>query len=299
MADNLLGIPQTVLSNGAPVVPGAKVQLAAGSCQIEENNSETSETGKLIRPLEAKGVLYITDAADDGLTHIIWKPLRSGKDPLDFIVFPEDAELVRVTTVLEEFNSSNQRFFFWSQLADVNTLDDIIVSFNKVINGEEVVQESQTTTRDQTSGGSGGGGGGQISADQYDRIRSLVSSLGSLPTIAGATSSNVKLSDAMNNSTLLPLLSNPSARAALFPHLPEDIPRDQDSLKRVLTSPQFAQSIAALDSGLRSGQLMPLIRELNLDPSAATGAEAFLRAIERQVNAEKQESERDNKESEP
>ena len=97
------------------------------------------------------------------------------------------------------------------------------------------------------------------------------------------------LSDILTPGNLLPLFSaRPDLVAALFPHLPPDLPEQpsREVLQRVIQSPQFRAAVASLDRALRTGMLQGLMGGLGLPEEAGGSVEAFLRAVKEQAERE-------------
>ncbi|KAF7732373.1 adhesion regulating molecule 1 [Apophysomyces ossiformis] len=91
--------------------PAHLVQFNAGKCIRE---------GNLLKPDLRKGVIYM-DQSDDQLMHFYWKERKAAEPEEDLIIFPGEAEFVKVeqcTTgrvYLLDFKSSGQKMFFWMQ----------------------------------------------------------------------------------------------------------------------------------------------------------------------------------------
>ncbi|CAG8455310.1 10090_t:CDS:2 [Paraglomus occultum] len=100
---------------------------------------------------------------------------------------------------------------------------------------------------------------------------------------------DLNLADILTPSAIEPLLNNPEIAAALFPEIPQNIERTPEELREVMRSPQFHQALQTLSVALQSGELGPLLSQLGLDPSAGNGVEAFLRAIQEQVQGQQGE----------
>ncbi|KAI9224495.1 proteasome complex subunit Rpn13 ubiquitin receptor-domain-containing protein [Blastocladiella britannica] len=111
-------------------------------------------------------------------------------------------------------------------------------------------------------------------------IRSLMSGI-QVPT----TEPDVDLTSVLTADTLRPVLSDPAACAALFPHLPADAPHTPAEIEAVVRSPQFRASLGTLAYALRSGQLATVLASVGVRPEDAAahggvaGVEALLRAV--------------------
>ncbi|CAG8799567.1 28959_t:CDS:10, partial [Gigaspora margarita] len=309
-------------------------------------------TSNLLKADERKGLIYM-DQGDDQLMHFYWKDRKTGNVEDDLIVFPEEAEFIRVeqcTTgrvCLLNFKSSSQKLFFWMQDTKDDKDEENINKVNRLLNGltesrqqgtsstgplgspframddlsgfevdqEQLLQLLQghgafggslpitSTTpasepQSATAAASEAGTGAQTSEnmltpEQLGSLRNILSEI-QVPE-GGNQQSDVNLIDVLTPSEISPLLSNPEVASALFPHLPNDINRTPEELREVIQSPQFAQALQSLSIALQSGQLGPLLTQLGLDPSAGSGVEAFLRAIQNQVSRQRRNNpEEDN-----
>ncbi|RIB04443.1 proteasome complex subunit Rpn13 ubiquitin receptor-domain-containing protein [Gigaspora rosea] len=311
-------------------------------------------TSNLLKADERKGLIYM-DQGDDQLMHFYWKDRKTGNVEDDLIVFPEEAEFIRVeqcTTgrvCLLNFKSSSQKLFFWMQDAKDDKDEENINKVNRLLNGltesrqqgtsstgplgspframddlsgfemdqEQLLQLLQghgafggslpitSTTpasepQSATAATSEAGTGAQTSEnmltpEQLGSLRNILSEI-QVPEGGNQQQSDVNLIDVLTPSEISPLLSNPEvASGTLFPHLPSDINRTPEELREVIQSPQFAQALQSLSIALQSGQLGPLLTQLGLDPSAGSGVEAFLRAIQNQVSRQRRNNpEEDN-----
>ena len=124
--------------------PTALREFRAGVMQVEAD-------GKRLRPLPAKGVLFLEASDADGLTHLMWKPREaagpasasfspaSTPSELDLLLLPDDAQMDRVS----DFNghpvtaariyrlsySDGDAYYFWMQEPSIEP-DDVF--FNRV-----------------------------------------------------------------------------------------------------------------------------------------------------------------------
>lgn len=106
----------------------------------------------------------------------------------------------------------------------------------------------------------------------------------------------MSLVDILTPNNLAPLFSeHPELVHELFPHLPPDLPTHptEETLRQIVSSPQFRAAVRNFDQALRTGLLGGLVRGLGLPEEAGTSIEAFLRAIQEQARAADGESEGD------
>lgn len=125
-----------------------------------------------------------------------------------------------------------------------------------------------------------------ITQEQLDQLRSLVS------RVAGQSQPAVdvpdmSLTDILTPAHLRPLFGNPALLQAIFPHLPPDLPADappsEETLRRIIESPQFQTGVRSLDQALSTGLLAGLVRGLGLPEDAGLGVGPFLEAIAEQA----------------
>jgi len=154
--------------------------------------------------------------------------------------------------------------------------------------------EPQSATAATSEAGSGAQTtDANLTSEQLGNLRNILSSI-QVPE--GSRQPDINLADVLTPSEIAPLLNNPEIASALFPHLPANIERSPEELAAVVQSPQFAQALQSLSFALQSGQLGPLLSQLDLDPSAGSGVEAFLRAIQEQAGRRQRDNEDENAE---
>ncbi|CAO3600249.1 unnamed protein product [Absidia cylindrospora] len=124
--------------------PSHLVECNAGKC-IRENNT--------IKPDLRKGVIYM-DQSDDQLMHFYWKERKSAEPEEDLIIFPDEADMIRVdecTTgrvYLLKFKSSDQKLFFWMQNKNDEKDDECIAKINRLINDpQSAMDEDRSSNR--------------------------------------------------------------------------------------------------------------------------------------------------------
>ncbi|RIA95808.1 proteasome complex subunit Rpn13 ubiquitin receptor-domain-containing protein [Glomus cerebriforme] len=96
-------------------------------------------TTNLLKADERKGLVYM-DQGEDQLMHFYWKDRKSNTVEDDLILFPEEAEFIRVdqcTTgrvYLLNFKSSSRKLFFWMQDAKDDKDEENVAKVNRLIN---------------------------------------------------------------------------------------------------------------------------------------------------------------------
>ncbi|CAO3653693.1 unnamed protein product [Cunninghamella echinulata] len=125
--------------------PSHLVQFNAGKC-IRENNT--------IKPNLRKGVVYM-DQSSDKLMHFYWKERKATEPEEDLIIFPDEAEMVKVeecTTgrvYLLKFKSSNEKLFFWMQNKNDEKDEELVNKVNRLINDpQSVIDEGRSGRMD-------------------------------------------------------------------------------------------------------------------------------------------------------
>ncbi|KAJ8659152.1 hypothetical protein O0I10_005191 [Lichtheimia ornata] len=119
---------------------------------VEFNAGKCIREGNTIKPDLRKGVVYM-DQSDDQLMHFYWKERKATEPEEDLIIFPDEAEMIRVeqcTTgrvYLLKFKSSNQKLFFWMQNKSDEKDEEVISRVNHLINDPEAA-----TATDDMSG---------------------------------------------------------------------------------------------------------------------------------------------------
>ncbi|KAJ8661761.1 hypothetical protein O0I10_002569 [Lichtheimia ornata] len=119
--------------------PKHLVQFNAGKCIRE---------GNMLKPDLRKGTVYM-DQSEDQLMHFYWKERKASTEPEeDLIIFPDEAEFVRVNecttgrVYLLKFKSSNQKLFFWMQSKSDEKDEENVSRVNLLINDPQAAMES-------------------------------------------------------------------------------------------------------------------------------------------------------------
>ncbi|KAI8075136.1 proteasome complex subunit Rpn13 ubiquitin receptor-domain-containing protein [Gongronella butleri] len=127
-----------------PQRPSYLVEFKAGKC-VRENN--------MLKPDLRKGTIYM-DRSDDQLMHFYWKERNSSQPEDDLIIFPDEAEMIKVdecTTgrvYLLKFKTSSQKFFYWMQNKTDEKDQDVVSRVNRLIDDpQSVINESRSANR--------------------------------------------------------------------------------------------------------------------------------------------------------
>ncbi|KAJ2879206.1 hypothetical protein FB639_003150 [Coemansia asiatica] len=136
--------------------------------------------------------------------------------------------------------------------------------------------------------------GSIMDSERLDNLRRLISGINVPDEYSQETGSALHLGDVLTVDNLSAVLADQRLRTALFPTLPGGVPHDRESLEQVVRSPQFQQALASLSYVLETGQMAPLVSQLGLGPEASTSVAAFLRAVQKQVEKEKDQDQGDS-----
>ncbi|KAF9547787.1 hypothetical protein EC957_007733 [Mortierella hygrophila] len=107
------------------------LQFKAGRC-FRDGTTNT------VKPDATKGLVYMEE--EDGLLHFFWKNRTTNSVEDDLILFPGDAELLKVdecTTgrvLVLKFKSSSQKLFFWLQESNSDRDQIVLQQANTLIN---------------------------------------------------------------------------------------------------------------------------------------------------------------------
>ncbi|KAG2171510.1 hypothetical protein INT43_008236 [Umbelopsis isabellina] len=151
---------------------------------VEFNAGKCYRDGNMLKPDVRKGVIYM-DQTDDQLMHFFWKDRKANIVEDDLIIFPEEAEMVRVPecetgrVYLLKFKSSSQKLFFWMQNKDDDKDAEHVERVNKLIS-----DPSSAIAEQQSRSGSGSG-------DEEDSAADVLSLLGSSGQELGLTQEQI------------------------------------------------------------------------------------------------------------
>jgi len=119
---------------------------------VEFRAGKMNLKGNMVHPDKRKGLVYIYQS-EDGLTHFCWKDRTSGTVEDDLIIFPEDAEFLRVTQCKEEarvfllkFKASSRKLFYWMQEPKADGDGERVTKVNEAINNPGAAGSSRGGT---------------------------------------------------------------------------------------------------------------------------------------------------------
>ncbi|KAI9101757.1 putative ARM-1 protein variant 3 [Phlyctochytrium arcticum] len=250
----------------------ALVEFKAGKCMQE---------GNTVTPDARKGLLYL-NVADDSLLHFYWKDRRTGNVEDDLIIFPEEADFVKVNqssgrVYVLKFKSSSQRIFFWMQEPKADKDEEFARRVNDAINnppsGQEnefmsSMQQGESRFPDTTAATPESAN----TSAQLEQLRSILANI--QVSSSSSAPANVTAEE------VLPLLNNPEISAALFPTIPQVSHRSVEDVRALVQTSEFKQALQSVAAATRSGRLDSLQQQLapNRDMEAL---QAFLQSLQR------------------
>ncbi|TPX36566.1 hypothetical protein SmJEL517_g01236 [Synchytrium microbalum] len=242
---------------GTPAQAPSKhlLEIKAGKL-IKENN--------MLKPdVALKGLLYLEQ--EDDLMHVIFQDRTTKVIVEDLILFPGDAELVKIhaRNYVLKWKEISQRVFFWMQEPKEETDAELVAKFNNIINNQsvDVNEDAQIQALlSQTSGGTSSrsaattapasGAAPSSKSAQMDQLRSILANIQVPPS-----EPDLDLSDAITPDLVSGMLSDSHVAQALFPHLPAGAKHTTAELNSVIRSPQFKSALRTLSYAIRSQQL--------------------------------------------
>eukprot|EP00123_Amoebidium_parasiticum_P015521 comp23013_c1_seq1/m.36718 comp23013_c1_seq1/g.36718 ORF comp23013_c1_seq1/g.36718 comp23013_c1_seq1/m.36718 type:complete len:321 (-) comp23013_c1_seq1:80-1042(-) len=294
---------------------------------IEFRAGRMNKEGKMVTPDVRKGLVYLV--VRDGLLHFCWKDRKSGKEEEALIIFPSDAEFKKVKQTnqrvyLLSFSGTSRKYFFWMQEPKDEKDLEIVRKVNYLINnppssnsgdpfagvdldkldapGMDVTPaaaapapapetpapapapsaapapSSEPASTPLT--GASSVGGHAPTAAELSALQQLLSGI-RMPD-------NVSMNDVLSPDVLSPLLSDPQSLEVLKPFLPP--PHTPEAMQSLIKSPQFAQAMHAFNAALKSGQVAPAQLGVGTDTNQTAGVEAFLKALQADVDKSTGES---------
>eukprot|EP00049_Salpingoeca_infusionum_P001235 m.46464 g.46464 ORF g.46464 m.46464 type:complete len:337 (-) comp10927_c0_seq2:1329-2339(-) len=282
--------------------------------------------GTTVTALPEKGKLYVKKDPM-GLNCLCWQNRTTLTEDEPIFVFPGEQKLqmcksAPASSRVMYLKLQAERRFFWLQEPDNAKDAEIIVKFNKLMNGEEVVEEDVATGLAQA-------GLGDVSeAEQMQMMRLM----GLMPSTAeqGAedaqetqdtsevsqpaqeeaqagqgqaftaemmqgllqglsaevnAGSAVSLTDILEPAVVEALLTDDDTVERLLQFLPDGSNLSREDLLANVRSPQYAQALASFSAALQSGELSPAMLQLNA-ASDATSTDGPVAALCNAVQAE-------------
>lgn len=93
---------------------------------------------------------------------------------------------------------------------------------------------------------------------------------------SASASEPVNLAVAITPEAMIPILANQEVQQRLIPHLPDgaSLPKNEEELRKTISTPQFQQAMQSFSAALGSGQLGPLMGQFGLGEAATAAATA-------------------------
>ncbi|TGZ82181.1 hypothetical protein EX30DRAFT_340068 [Ascodesmis nigricans] len=292
------------------------ISIKAGKCNVD---------GTTVMPVEEPGILYIYLNPDEELHHLCWKPRSATEPEIDLLIIPSDARFLPYegnTTgriFVLKFSSSSARHFFWLQskaqhesdagfwserdLEWGRRIDTILQGDGDEEMGDAPVQSAEIEQEGEESRRGGEDGGRAQTQPQGDM--DLAALIRSIQVPGGQqqqqTLPPISLHDLLSTSSTLPTVDDLDEPAIieLAKNLPEglfpdgsDITAKRRIMKRVIQSPQFAQSLVSLTTAIREGGIAGVAEslrvpiDLNEARSGADLVEVFVKGVKKQAEKE-------------
>ncbi|KAK9765174.1 hypothetical protein K7432_006707 [Basidiobolus ranarum] len=145
------GLSNTMTTSLFPTASSSNtilVEFKAGKCLREG-------TTNIVKPDLRKGLVYLQQG-EDSLMHFFWKDRKTNQIEDDLIIFPDEAEFLKVQeskdrVYLLKFRSSSLRLFFWMQ--DINSEDDEYLGarVNEILNSPMNLSDEENESFDEGS----------------------------------------------------------------------------------------------------------------------------------------------------
>ncbi|CAO3618550.1 unnamed protein product [Mucor fragilis] len=267
---------------------------------VEFNAGKVVREGSTLKPDTRKGVVYM-DQSDDQLMHFYWKERKAADPEDDFIIFPDEAELLRVNecttgrVYILKFKSSSQKVFYWMQSKNDEKDEELVSRVNQLINDPQSAANDggqgdldMNMTQDnllqfiQNAGGlSGnlssslpGATGNVIAASKWNELHNTLADINTPEEQA-----SLDLGDALGADAVNAILGDSEIRSALFPFVSESSKRSADEITQLVQSQQFQQRLQTLNAALQQDALSSIVEALETEKDI----KSFLKAVEEQA----------------
>ncbi|KAI7691043.1 Proteasomal ubiquitin receptor ADRM1 [Sarcoptes scabiei] len=156
-----------------PIFFGGSQSSQQNQFLVQMRAGKMTRNGNIVSPVkDKKGLVYLHQSVDDNLMHFCWKDRTTGQLEDDLIIFPDDAEFLKVPQCTSgrvfvlKFKTSPRRLFFWSQEPKDDKDDEIVSKINDYINNPMAASRSS---------GPGLMSNSDLSAHTEDEFRSILS----------------------------------------------------------------------------------------------------------------------------
>ncbi|KAL7328521.1 hypothetical protein PS15p_206783 [Mucor circinelloides] len=268
---------------------------------VEFNAGKVIREGSTLKPDTRKGVVYM-DQSDDQLMHFYWKERKAADPEDDFIIFPDEAELLRVNecttgrVYILKFKSSSQKVFYWMQSKNDEKDEELVSRVNQLINDPQSAANDgggqgdldMNMTQDnllqfiQNAGGlSGnlssslpGANGNVIASSKWNELHNTLANINTPEEQA-----SLDLGDALDADAVNAILGDSDIRSALFPFVSESSERSAEEIAQLVQSQQFQQRLQTLNAALQQDALSSIVDALETEKDI----KSFLKAVKEQA----------------
>ncbi|KAG0749002.1 hypothetical protein G6F62_000693 [Rhizopus arrhizus] len=285
---------------------------------VEFNAGKCIREGSMLKPDTRKGVIYL-EQGDDQLLHFYWKERKHNVEPEDdFIIFPEEAELVRVeqcTTgrvYVLKFKSSSQKQFYWMQNKNDEKDSEIVRKVNQTINDpSSASDEFESSAQSDFMQILSGGGQGDMNMSQENLLQfiqnasglsSLSSSLPQQRILASSKWEQLKskldelsvedhasldVGDALNTEAVNNILGDDDIRNSLFPFVnATSSKRTPEEVHQLVEDQQFQNRLQVIHKAIQQDSIDNILEELH----AEKNLKSFLKAVEEQAKEKNEDA---------
>ncbi|KAI8886903.1 adhesion regulating molecule [Backusella circina FSU 941] len=278
------------------------VEFNAGKCIRDEST---------LKPDLRKGVIYM-DQSDDQLMHFYWKERKSSEPEDDFIIFPDEAELTRVSqcstgrVYVLKFKSSGQTSFYWMQNKKEDKDDELVSRVNQLINDPQGHNSSDLDFESNSNAQADLmqilGNQGDISQDNVLQYFQNSANSG-LTIVTPATwqqagnklaeitvngGTDLELGDSATEEAINVILNDADISSALFPFVQEQ--SNHLSAEQVVQSIEFQNRLQVIHEAIQQDELKFLLDELK----AEKNIESFLTQVRKQAECKKANDDEDD-----
>lgn len=261
--------------------------------------------GGILKPDTRKGLIMVGIDAEE-LTHFLWTERNPDGTPVsppetDIVIFPGEVKFEKVARpgsrifILKFANEPDRDLFFWAQEAKSEDDDGAVSSINTMLNSVLDGMDADDGQMMQDSASQGQHATGSIDSAHLATVLGSIMEGGLTRGREHANKPNVPdtlgdldLADILTADHLSHVLEDEQVVESLLPFLPQGH-QSKDGIVKILNSPQFKYQLHVLTEALRQGQLNT--SQLGLGPPAY-GMQAFLDAIEREAEKEKDDENR-------
>jgi len=241
---------------------------------------------KMVNPDKRLGRIKVSINAEEEI-HFEWYEGSSNTPEIDLIVFRDDAKFTKIKKAAGrifklEFQSYDDKYFFWMQEKEEKNDQDYADKVNKIINTaamEEEPKPVQNTAQNQPARGTNPN---PTQSNRAMELSNMFSQALSQAAAQGGRRQTPYLSEIFNHKFNDSIINDPDYFNALKEHLPES-QQTEEGFKENLRSPQLTQALDSLDEALNSEEGQSVLLALGFDPklweTSKDGVEALIKAL--------------------